>query len=508
VQIIMLSRRSLTARWLIPVMALATFVRLYGSTDSAVWCDEGSSLAMSAFSPSLIWFHSAHDVHPPLYFLLLHAWTSVFGTTLFSIRFLSVLPGVGTVALGVWLALLIARRRAALLAGVFLALLPIAVRYSQEVRMYSLMGFWLLGATIALVYWVKNPQRHRYLVAYALLMTASFYTHYFTAFCVLSHWCYLLLVRKAQPCLILRPAWWATNGLIVVMFTPWLLGFLDLLQHVDQLKAGNDIGWITPVDAYSLPSTVWQFFTLTDGMLLPGWLYLSLPVALAGMIFVVWRHDQTPWKFHALLIIYALVPPTVVFAVSWITPLLVERYLMFSALGLPIILAIAIDRMADRFRMAAVFAVVVLLSLELTGLNNDYRTDPEQFDDLVNYVNEHYIADDRIVVSDMFWYLSYRYYNKTPAVPLLYTPEKPDGTSGRPNAYGFGTLFTDSSNVYLDTLQALGNGPTRVWLISNKAPPEDFTSIPASWVLVSSTAIADTQLRLYEIPDAAHSKQP
>lgn len=506
VQTIMLSRRWVTALWLIPVMALTTIVRLYGSTASAIWCDEASSLAMSEFSPSLIWFHSAHDVHPPLYFLLLHAWTSVFGTTLFSIRFLSVLPGVVTVALGIWLTLLIARRRAALLAGIFLALLPIAVRYSQEVRMYSLMGLWLLGATIALVYWVKNPQRHRYLVVYALLMTASFYTHYFTAFCVLSHWFYLLLSRKGQPCLMLRPAWWITNGVIVVMFTPWLFEFLDLLRHLDQLRAGNDIGWITPVDAYSLPSTSWQFFTLSDGMFLPGWMYLSLPVALAGIVVAVWRHDQGPYKFHTLLIIYALLPLIVVFLLSWITPLLVERYLMFSALGLPIILAIFIDRLADRFRTVAVFAVAVLLSLELTGLSNDYRTDPEQFDELVNYVNEHYIADDRIVVSDMFWYLSYRYYNNTPTVPLLYTPDKTDGTSGRPNAYGFGTLFTDSSDVYLDRLQALENRPGRVWLISNKAPPDDFASIPANWVLMSSTAIADTQLRLYKIPDAGASE--
>jgi uncharacterized membrane protein len=504
----MQARRWVTEFWLIPIVVLATLVRLYGSTASAVWCDEGSSLFMSQFSPSLIWVHSAHDVHPPLYFLLLHAWTSAFGSSLFSIRLLSVLPGIGSVVLGVWLTLLIASRRAALLAGLFLALLPIAVRYSQEVRMYSLMGFWLLGATIALVYWVKNPQRHRYLVAYAVLMTASFYTHYFTAFCVLSHWCYLLLLRKAQPCLIRRPAWWITNGLIVVMFTPWLFEFFDLLQHLDQLRAGNDIGWITPVDAYSLPSTVWQFFTLTDGTFVPGWIYLSLPVALAVIVVAVWRHDQGPYKFHGLLIIYALLPPIVVFAISWITPLLVERYLMFSALGLPIILAVAIDRIADRFRTAAVFAVALLLTLELTGLSNDYRTDPEQFDDLVNYVNEHYVAGDRIVVSDMFWYLSYRYYNKTPTVPLLYTPDKPDGTSGRPNAYGFGTLFTDSSNVYLDKLQALESGPARVWLISNKAPPDDFTSIPASWVNVSTLTIEDTQLRLYEVPDAAHAKHP
>jgi len=60
--------------------------------------------------------------------------------------------------------------------------------------MYSLLGLWLIGATIALAYWIRRPQRTRYLVAYVLLMTAAFYTHYFTALCVLCHWLYLGLM--------------------------------------------------------------------------------------------------------------------------------------------------------------------------------------------------------------------------------------------------------------------------------------------------------------------------
>ena len=120
---------------LLPILILAAVVRLYGLTDSAIWCDEGSSLLLSQYSPALTWFHTAHDVHPPLYYLLLHGWMSLFGNSLFSIRFMSVVPALGTVGLVIWLVRLIATRRAAVLAGVLVALLPIAVRYSQEVRM-------------------------------------------------------------------------------------------------------------------------------------------------------------------------------------------------------------------------------------------------------------------------------------------------------------------------------------------------------------------------------------
>ncbi|MQT71709.1 hypothetical protein GHO43_27480, partial [Pseudomonas sp. FSL R10-0071] len=162
---------------------------------------------------------------PPLYFMLLHGWMGVFGDSLASIRALSVVPGIATVFLGMWLVRLVATQRAALLAGILLALLPTAVRYSQEVRMYSLLGMWLIGATIALVYWVKNPDKTRYLAVYAALMTAAFYTHYFAAFCVMAHWLYLLILstrHSAVGNVIKRPTWWLANTGIVILFLPWL----------------------------------------------------------------------------------------------------------------------------------------------------------------------------------------------------------------------------------------------------------------------------------------------
>lgn len=487
--------------WLLPILILAALVRVYGSTASAIWCDEGSSLLMSQYSPALIWFHSAHDVHPPLYYFLLHLWIEVFGNGIFSVRSMSVVPGILTVALGVWLVQLIATRRAAILAGVLLALLPIAVRYSQEVRMYSLMGFWLMGATIALVYWVKNPDRHRYLVIYSLLMAASFYTHYFTGLCVLSHWAYLFFMRGEKPRLITRPAWWIANGLIALLYAPWIPGLIDQLQHLEQLKVGGDVGWILPVTRYSLPSTIWQYLILTDGLSLKWPLYFSLPLAVALVAGAVALRDRGPYKFHVLLVTYTFLPLVVVFLISWITPLLVERYLMFSALGLPMILAIAIDQIERHFRYVAIAMLMGILGVELVGLSNDYQVDDEQFDKLVSYVNEHYAANDRIVVSDLFWYFSYVYYNKTGAEPLLYTPKLANGTSGRPNSYGFGTLVDqDSDKIYLDSLEALPGDSTRVWLISNSEPPDDFSSIPSDWTKVTELKVGDTEVRLYSIP--------
>ena len=484
--------------WLWCILLLASAVRFYGFTTSAVWCDEGSSLMLSDYPLAEIWLHASHDVHPPLYFMLLHGWMALFGDSLVSIRTLSVLPGIATVWLGIWLVRLIATQRAALLAGFLLALLPTAVRYSQEVRMYSLMGLWLIGATIALVYWVKAPHKHRYLVSYTVLMAAAFYTHYFTVFCVIAHWLYLLLNGRSTGWLIKRRAWWLANVAIVLLFLPWLPGLLDLLQHMGELKSGGDVDWEPAVDARSLPAMTWQFLIQDEGDSLSWPLFWLVPLALLGGAVWMAVRDSTPHKFTTLIVIYTLLPILAIYAVSFVSPLFIERYVMFAALGLPLLVAIAADRLLTHKRTLAIAFLTLFAGTEVVGLRSNFSNDADHFDRLVERVNQQFLPGDRIVVSDLFWYFSYVYYNKTGFEPMLYTPPMDSGASGRPNNYGFGTLVNaDGAKIYVDRLADLPAGTGRVWLISSKVQPDDFGPIPTGWHKAQDLTVDDTQARLY-----------
>lgn len=483
------------------VLVLAIVTRFYGLTASAIWGDEGSSLMMSRYSMDGIWVHAAHDVHPPLYFMLLHGWIEVFGDGIFSIRCLSALPGIAGVMLGMWLVRLIANPRAALLAGLMLALLPTAVRYSQEVRMYSLLGVWLLGATIALVYWVKQPRDTRPLVIYALLMTAGFYTHYFTALCVLVHWAYLLVLRlQPHPLkLINRPAWWLANVAIVLVFAPWIPNLIDLIQHMDQLKANGDVGWELPVTLSSLPSMVWTFLIQDDGEKLPWLLFGALPMLVLAVIAMTGWRDRSCYRWSVLLTLYTLLPLLLVYGVSFISPVFIERYLNAYALGLPLIMALAIDRLLDGFRLVAFGLLALFIGTELVGLKTNATVDVnDQTSVMVEFVNQHYIEGDRIVISDMLWYMPYVYYNRTDARPMLYTPPLANGNSSRPNDYGFGTLVNgDAQRIYLDQLSQLPRGTGRVWLISTADQPDEFAPLPKGWQKVSETEAGNNRARLF-----------
>ncbi|WP_431481388.1 glycosyltransferase family 39 protein [Pseudomonas thivervalensis] len=241
---------------LVAVTVLALVVRFHGITVPAIWLDEAFSILLAKYEPWEIWPVTARDVHPPLYYLVLHYWIVMFGDGVLAVRSLSAIADVGTILLSIKLMSLVATRRAIWIAALLLALLPICVRYSQEARMYSLLGFWLMGATVTLMHWVKKREKIRFPVIYVLLMTAAFYTHYFAALCVLVHWFYWWWGRSGDSQTLLAARDWVlVHVAIVILFVPWLPHFIEHWT----VKPG----WIPPVTEQDALSLVWQFIAMS-----------------------------------------------------------------------------------------------------------------------------------------------------------------------------------------------------------------------------------------------------
>jgi hypothetical protein len=295
-----------------------------------------------------------------------------------------------------------------------------------------------------------------------------------------------------------RVPWWLANIAIALLFMPWVPKLYDQLTHLPQLEAGGDVGWIAPVTLWSLATSTWEFWTLSDGQSMPRVVYFLLPLSVIALAGVVVRSDRSPQGFARFLVLYTFAPMVAVFVLSLISPLLVERYLMFAAIGLPMLVALAIAQLWRRSRLLAAAVLVATLLVDGVGLKEVYRVDEPQFDELVGYVNQHYQPGDTVVISDLFWYFTYVYYSTTPAVPQLLTLPESEGGAGRPNAYGFGTLVdAQGPDIYVDDLGLLPPQTDRVWLIGSAQPPDDFHAIPGQWQLVEDHKIGDTELRLF-----------
>lgn len=80
--------------WLIIVLLLAFWSRIYRIDHQSFWNDEGNSASLSSRSVALIIEGTASDVHPPLYYLILRAWWPLAGRSDFTLRMVSAVAGL------------------------------------------------------------------------------------------------------------------------------------------------------------------------------------------------------------------------------------------------------------------------------------------------------------------------------------------------------------------------------------------------------------------------------
>ena len=203
-------------------VGLGVLARLH--SPGALWLDEALSVGIARRPVPELLEALRRDGSPPVYYLLLHAWTGVVGTGDTALRALSGVFSLAALPLA-WSA---GRRlggpataRAVL---VLLAVSPFAVRYATETRMYALVQLLVAAGALVLLRALERPSLAR-LAPVSLVAALLALTHY---------WALFLLVVTAGLLLFLRLrrddraagralAAMAAGG---VLFVPWLPTFL------------------------------------------------------------------------------------------------------------------------------------------------------------------------------------------------------------------------------------------------------------------------------------------
>ncbi len=228
---------------------LAFALRLVQLGADSLWYDETVSVYLAGQPAADLIGHTARDIHPPLYYLLLRGWLLLAGyptghadATGNGLEFMA---GFFSLAFGVLLVPLtwqLARRlrlgaATATVAAWLIAVSPFGVWYSQEVRMYTLgacLGVITLLATIPFLERAATPRRLRYAaVVYALAAAAGMYTLYYFAFLLISLNLLLvpalLVARRPRPGIEGRGEdrhrlllWLAAQIGTLLLYAPWL----------------------------------------------------------------------------------------------------------------------------------------------------------------------------------------------------------------------------------------------------------------------------------------------
>jgi mannosyltransferase len=317
-----------------------------------MWLDEAVSADHARLGLSALWkVITSSDPNMGLYYVLLHFWVLVFGSSEAAVRSMTVvLAGLATPATAL-LGRRLFGRAAGLIAGLALAVAPFFVEYEQTARSYALVVLLVVLSSYLFVAALEQPKRTT-LVGYAVVSALSIYTHYFAAYVLLVQLLTLLAVERRDA---LARRWLLTWAAIVVLCVP---------EAVFALRAGtSNISWIaTP--------------TLSGLLHLPGDLAGSSALALLlailacyGFVRAIVEHQR--WQ-AGFLAAWLIVPVILDFAISKLGhPLFVTYYLIVVLPALLLLAGVGVARLP--WRASAAVAIVLLVALSAVGIRDWYR---------------------------------------------------------------------------------------------------------------------------------------
>ena len=232
------------------ILLLGGALRLYKLSDMDFWYDEAFTGVAIKESFSDMLSMIIQDVHPPLYYMSVQFFSTPFDHSVFGIRFFSLLFGM----LGIWGVFLFAKElfstKVALYASFLTAISPFLIQYSQEGRMYSMLGALLLFSSYFFLRSLRTNSIKDFTL-WSVFLGLSFLTHYLALlFAPMFFFVFLIwrsdgLSLKTITKKEMFSRFFPIKGVIlgylgsVLIFLPWLPQFL---KHYGT----NNLDWIQP----------------------------------------------------------------------------------------------------------------------------------------------------------------------------------------------------------------------------------------------------------------------
>jgi mannosyltransferase len=347
---------SAPVRLAIVLGTVATTVSALGSWIPSLWGDEAATaLSAERSLPSLFRMLGNVDAVHGTYYLLMHAWVSVFGASPFSLRFPSAIAAGIAVAGVVLLAHRLAGTRAALFAGLVCGMLPRVTYMGEEARGYALSAACVTWLTYLLVRILQNnssPVRRRLWALYAIGVALCAYVFMFSLLVLVAH---AATVAYSRRDLFPRWARWSAGG--IALAAPVLfLGFSERAQ----------IAFLSARSAATfLSSTVTPWFGNQAGAAL-GW---GVIVVIVGVtIRAWWRARRTPVRprpavsLVLLGTVWLVGPLVILLSINIADAVYSSRYLSFCAPAAALLIGFALSRISSRWIAVAALAAITATS--------------------------------------------------------------------------------------------------------------------------------------------------
>lgn len=433
----------------IGVLGVALVVRLVGLGAESAWIDEGYSLSLAKYSFADIIRGTVSDQHPPLYYLLLHVWLA-FGTNITMARLLSVFLGVinvyqlqilGRKFGGQWLGLV---------ASLLLAINPMHVWYSQEVRQYMLLAVLTTAAMSEL--WACLAGKNRW-IFYGLFALLSLYTQYFAVFILFSQAVLVLIWSLWKQTKHILVQWLLTSLVVAVLFLPWLpVAINQFLYHPTP--------WIDDPVIAEIRDVPLRLLLGSGVVILPDWVLWLATIGL--LIMLIWMFQKgfrgVRGKPHPMVFLgaWCFLPYLSISLISIFYPVFQFKQFLIVLAPALLLAGLFVSYLPKHLKILGF--VMLLLIPSVTLIYQQGTLSKDDWRGMSAYIEKSWQQEDIIYTNPAAASLVLNLY-LDPSYPMRGYPPDYDILSG-----GWqGELLTADSAI--EQLQPIADQSDRVWLV-------------------------------------------
>ncbi len=520
-------QRFATTMTLLGMTILAFAWRLVGLTEQSLWRDEIDViyLALRPLSETASMFISPAQ-NGPLYYFFIRLWVSLTGSSEFALRYSSVLFGT----LAILLFWQTARRllpssgrldwgNVPLLATLLLAFNPYQVWYSQEGKMYALV---MCTALLSCWSWIEAMRlggRGRWF-RYLILTTLSIYTHLMTALLLPLHLVWFML------CWPLNKTRWrgylATLSGFVLPYVPLVWWQWHYLTSLDYQSGYRFTPFAEVLRILLLDHTRGALVSMNNLWLIPLF-FLGLAGVLVG-----YSEIQTQASINhpsqsvgllpvrgefrmAMIVAWLVVPVLLLHGVSLIKPVFVDRYVIWIASAVAMIVALGLQVMRHSHPRWGTLLAGILLSYTLvlwgwTSWQQTYTPNKTQLRQAITYVNQSRQAGELLILQIPHTHYAYRYYTSD----FGDDPFADSDARLHPWTEGLWThnalSDTDASLAVDQMMQQRTDGFDRAWVVLVESTSWDPRRLMEIWLdtqgeLLDRQLFHGIEVRHYQLPE-------
>lgn len=320
-------------RWVPVGIVILVILRFYGIASNDIAMDEPFTLFYAQADFSFMWGMLPGENNPPLFFLLMHFWISLFGLSPLAVRFLPVLFSILTVIMIYQTGTRFFSKRIGFTAAALITLSDYHQLFAHEARVYSLFGLLTVLSMYLFLRLAEEPKDRKILILITIINILLIYSHFFGFFVLLIQFVCLMVLPQMRR-LIIKPVG-VSFGLTMAGFLPYLPVILDRFSQ--SAGTGTWVGKPVISDLYTM---IWRYMNV------PVSAVAAITILLAALVLFIIRYQRKNTHFDEKVlsvVIWFIFPYLMMFGFSFVIPMFLDRYTVFISTGFFLLLAIAVN---------------------------------------------------------------------------------------------------------------------------------------------------------------------